>query len=40
MSDPLKYPIGIWTLPEMAFIGYTVDGAVKAGIGGGWLVVS
>jgi hypothetical protein len=21
LSDPLKYPIGIWTLPEMAFIG-------------------
>merc|ERR1719409_59106 len=30
-QNPLQYPIGIWTLPEMAFIGYTKESAEKAG---------
>jgi len=33
-SDPLKYPVGIWTLPECAFIGWTKEGAEAAGVGG------
>lgn len=35
MSDPLKYPIGIWTLPEIAFIGPTHKRAVLDKMGGG-----
>jgi len=30
-QNPLQFPIGIWTLPEMSFIGYTKEGAEKAG---------
>jgi hypothetical protein len=30
-KNPLQYPIGIWTLPEMSFIGYTKGSAEKAG---------
>ncbi|EKX31393.1 hypothetical protein GUITHDRAFT_122400, partial [Guillardia theta CCMP2712] len=31
LQSPLQYPIGIWTLPEMSFIGYTKRSAEKAG---------
>lgn len=31
LKNPLQYPIGIWTLPEMSFIGYTKANAEKAG---------
>lgn len=34
ISDPLKYPIGIWTLPEIAFIGPTRKRAVLDKLGG------
>jgi len=30
-QNPLQYPIGIWTLPEMSFIGYNKESAEKAG---------
>lgn len=31
LACPLTYPVGIWTIPETSFIGYTADSAKKAG---------
>lgn len=32
LSNSARYPIGIWTIPELAFVGLTVEAATAAGI--------